>query len=123
MKSLLLILSKLLSCFSNKDKSDESILDLAFISKMMDIGMKACQDKNKIKPHGVRCVGNLVALLNDRQVQKLEPKVTHAIETLIQCASSGNNMKMRWNSCHALGNILNCQHLAVVSSSWRVTRY
>lgn len=118
----------------------------------------ACRDKGKIKPHGVRCVGNVVAWAlrlnsdsahdntqdtpcthdtatslthtHDRvpatlphtctAVSLSEALVREAVEGLVECATTGSNMKTRWNACHALGSILAAAEPSLDQQTWKV---
>lgn len=131
---------------------------------MVEAGLVACRDKGKIKPHGVRCVGNVVAwalrlnsdtahdtapifsntqdtpcthdtttslphthdtvpatLSHTRAAVSLsEALVREAVEGLVECATTGSNMKTRWNACHALGSILAAAEASLDQQTWKV---
>ncbi|XP_042874779.1 HEAT repeat-containing protein 6-like [Penaeus japonicus] len=97
------------------------LLPPSLLARLLEVGVRACKDKDKIKPHGVRCVGNVTSFLHADQAAEpaIAPLVTKAIETLIVCSSTGNNMKTRWNACHALGNILTSGRLSITDMPWR----
>ncbi|XP_069168799.1 HEAT repeat-containing protein 6 isoform X1 [Procambarus clarkii] len=100
---------------------DDELLSPTLIARLLEVGIRACKDKDKIKPHGVRCVGNVTSFLRAEQVADptLAPLVSKAIETLVFCSSTGSNMKTRWNACHALGNILSSGRLPIASMPWK----
>lgn len=127
---------------------------------MVEAGLVACRDKGKIKPHGVRCVGNVVAwalrlnsdtapIFSNTQdtpcthdtttslphthdrvhatvsqtsgaVSLSEALVREAVEGLMECATTGSNMKTRWNACHALGSILAAAEASLEQQTWKV---
>ncbi|XP_071518174.1 HEAT repeat-containing protein 6 isoform X2 [Panulirus ornatus] len=97
------------------------ILSPQLIILLLEVGIRACKDKGKIKPHGVRCVGNVTSFLKSQQVTDptIAPLVSQAIDTLVLFSSTGSNMKTRWNACHALGNILSSGRLPISEISWR----
>ncbi|XP_063860757.1 HEAT repeat-containing protein 6-like isoform X2 [Scylla paramamosain] len=97
------------------------VLSQEMLGRVLDVGLRACQDKDKIRPHGVRCIGNVASFLQPQQVAHpaLVPLVTQTVDTLITCASSGSNMKTRWNACHALGNIMSSGRLPIATAPWR----
>ncbi|XP_050714863.1 HEAT repeat-containing protein 6-like [Eriocheir sinensis] len=92
----------------NEHNTRSEVLSEAMLERLLEVGLRACQDKDKIRPHGVRCIGNVASFLRPRQVElpTLAPLVARTVSTLVTCASTGNNMKTRWNACHALGNIM-----------------
>lgn len=92
------------------------------LESLLEVGLRACQDKDKIRPHGVRCIGNVASFLQPQQVQNsvLAPLVARTVSTLITCASTGNNMKTRWNACHALGNIIASGNFPIAIAPVRV---
>ncbi|XP_037791057.1 HEAT repeat-containing protein 6-like [Penaeus monodon] len=101
--------------------ASSDLLPTFLLARLLEVGVRACKDKDKIKPHGVRCVGNVTSFLHANQASDpaIAPLVTKAIETLIVCSSTGNNMKTRWNACHALGNILTSGRLSITDVPWR----
>ncbi|KAB7495472.1 HEAT repeat-containing protein 6, partial [Armadillidium nasatum] len=80
-----------------------------------------CRDKDKIKPHCVRCLGYAIAFIDSEMAKhsEIEDLICSSTETLIECSISGSNMRMRWNACHALRNILGNYKLMKEKSSWR----
>ncbi|KAK3866666.1 hypothetical protein Pcinc_027818 [Petrolisthes cinctipes] len=129
------------------------VLSSQLTARMVEAGLVACRDKGKIKPHGVRCVGNVVAWalrLNSNTAHVTAPissntqDVTHthdsvpatlphtctsvslsdalvceAVEGLVECATTGSNMKTRWNACHALGSILAAAEVSLDHQTWK----
>ncbi|CAL4077472.1 unnamed protein product [Meganyctiphanes norvegica] len=65
--------------------------------------------------------GNVTRYLSMTQVQSsnLSPLVSRSIDTLLTCATAGNNMKTRWNACHALGNILSSGKMPIEKMAWK----
>ena len=98
------------------------VLSQEMLGRVLEVGLKACQDKDKIRPHGVRCIGNVASFLQPHQVAHptLVSLVTRTVDTLVTCASTGSNMKTRWNACHALGNIISSGRLPIATASWKV---
>lgn len=99
-----------------------SILSPTQIAHLLEVGILACQDKDKIKPHGVRCVGNVTSFLQTEHVINpiIAPLLPKAVDTLVLFSSTGSNMKTRWNACHALGNILSSGRIPIAEMPWRV---
>ncbi|KAF2355435.1 protein of unknown function DUF4042 [Trinorchestia longiramus] len=114
---------------------EEELLPLSLVEKLLKVAIIACGDKSKVRPHGVRCLGNTIGWLRDVAYQdqqgnlSLRQKVTwwavrpHLVQrvmaTLLDCCSGGSNMKMRWNACHALGHLLRCPLPIDDSQKWR----
>lgn len=71
----------------------------------------------------MRAIGNIMLLLSEEDLQKnvrLQTITLTAIERLVLCAN-GNNMKVRWNACHALGKTLKNETLFIHLKKWQVT--
>ncbi|XP_064083632.1 HEAT repeat-containing protein 6-like isoform X2 [Macrobrachium nipponense] len=101
--------------------SQDKFLSSQLIARLLEVGIRTCNDKNKIRTHGVRCVGNVTSFLKASQAvhPSIAPLVTKSVEMLVTCCSTGNNMKTRWNACYALGNILSSGRLPITTVSWR----
>lgn len=73
--------------------------------------------------NAMRAIGNMIFLINDSHLLN-HPDVLNltysAIQRLEQCATHGNNMKVRWNACYALGKILKNTVLYKHSGKWQV---
>ncbi|XP_068227049.1 HEAT repeat-containing protein 6 isoform X2 [Palaemon carinicauda] len=101
--------------------SEDKLLSSQLIARLLEVGIRTCNDKNKIRTHGVRCVGNVTSFLNATHAAhpSIAPLVTKSVEMLVTCCSTGNNMKTRWNACYALGNILSSGRLPITTVPWR----
>lgn len=71
-------------------------------------GLKIANDHEKVKANAARALGNLLQLITPTLIQQKEfSEITDsAIDVLIKNSTTGTNMKSRWNSCYAMGNIL-----------------
>lgn len=73
--------------------------------------------------NAMRAIGNLIFLMNDSHFSNRSDVLNltgSAIQRLEQCATHGNNMKVRWNACHALGKILKNSVLYKHLGKWQV---
>jgi len=104
------------------------LMSVQLIEKLLETAILACKDKSRIRPHGVRCLGSCLGWLRDltcnsqRNVycDRICPEVySRALTMLITCCSTGSNMKMRWNACHALGHLLHSPLPINGSQEWR----
>lgn len=77
------------------------------ILMLLKTGIKLSQDSTKIiKPGAVRGIGNLLRVVTSEFLKKYKDLVVDSLECLIKNASTGSFMKARWNSCYALGRVL-----------------
>lgn len=88
-------------------------IPVQLLLKLFMVAMAACDDNDRIKSNAVRAIGNFLQIINadlltDTRFKETTARATH---TLIVSASSGNYMKMRWNACHALSNVLRNENL------------
>ncbi|KAK9885381.1 hypothetical protein WA026_010880 [Henosepilachna vigintioctopunctata] len=83
----------------------------SLLLRLLEKSVAACNDNDKIKMNVVRSIGNLLQLITSDLAGKRKFKdiVELAVDCLIRNATTGSNMKVRWNSCYAIGNALkNC---------------
>lgn len=108
----------------NKESAAEEYVDElpdTLLCKLMEVALKASQDNDRVRSNGVRALGNLLRYFHSRHLEKpqFQEIVGTAVDSLVKCASSGGNMKVRWNACYALGNMLHNTSLDVTSAPWR----
>ncbi|XP_016907318.1 HEAT repeat-containing protein 6 isoform X2 [Apis cerana] len=111
-------LANLCNCLSKeKDYEDiESISLEILLPKIYQISIKASKDNDKVKCNAVRALGNILYLCSNKHILK---DTSSGLETLINCAIVGNDMKVRWNACRALGLVLSNNPDNILPSSWR----
>ncbi|GAB1610459.1 HEAT repeat-containing protein 6-like [Argonauta hians] len=75
--------------------------------KLFDTATKASQNNDKIRSNGVRALGNLLCFISEKSLRndKVHPYIETAVKCLVDNASTGI-MKVRWNACYALSNLL-----------------
>ncbi|KAK7070059.1 hypothetical protein SK128_021268 [Halocaridina rubra] len=102
--------------------SNNPLYSVELLGRLLEVGILTCNDKNKIRMHGVRCIGSVTSFLDTDVASnpKISPLVSRSIEMLVLCSSTGNNMKTRWNACYALGCILGNDRIPVASAPWRI---
>lgn len=90
----------------NKKNYIDDGVSLSTLSECLKIGIKLAGDFPKIKPGAVRGIGNLLQIVDDEFMKKFKELVIEGLDILIKNATSGTFMKARWNSCYAIGNLL-----------------
>ncbi|XP_015121818.1 HEAT repeat-containing protein 6 [Diachasma alloeum] len=90
-------------------------LDL-MLPNLYKTSVKAAQDNNKVKCNALRAVGNLVHL---SQGKNLLGDIQLALDVLISSATSGNDMKVRWNACRALGFAISHHPDDIFPQNWK----
>ncbi|XP_016949574.1 HEAT repeat-containing protein 6 [Drosophila biarmipes] len=75
------------------------------LGRLIQAAMKSCGDNDKVRANAVRALGNLLQFL---QLQPLEngDQMQLAMSKLLDCVRSSGNAKVKWNACHAIGNLV-----------------
>lgn len=62
----------------------------------------------QVRSNAVRTLGNLLRLLNAEHLKLPAWQLLYrtAIDKLVQNLNSGNNAKVKWNACYAIGNLM-----------------
>ncbi|XP_065054489.1 HEAT repeat-containing protein 6-like [Rhopilema esculentum] len=101
--------------------STESNLEFSslFILELLEACKKSASDHDKIKPNGVRAIGNVLKWLPAKVFEQPNVKklVEEVIATLIQNIVSGP-MKGRWNACYACSNMFQGSSLPFDQVPW-----
>ncbi|XP_076662618.1 HEAT repeat-containing protein 6 isoform X1 [Halictus rubicundus] len=110
-------LANLCDCLS-KEKNDEvEPLPLEILlPKLYLVSIKASKDSNKVKCNAVRALGTIFHLCSNKDMLN---DTLSGLESLINCATSGHDMKVRWNACRALGLVLSNNPDNILPPSWR----
>ncbi|XP_077298499.1 HEAT repeat-containing protein 6 [Arctopsyche grandis] len=93
----------------NMDNPEIESIDDHMFCKLLEASITASNENDKVKMNAMRAIGNMVVLISDSHLKSsrnLPSLALSAVKRLEQCAVRGNNMKVRWNACHALGKIL-----------------
>lgn len=90
-------------CFENAEELPDSLL-----IKLLKACLNGASDNDKMKMNCVRALGNLMQLINDKKLNNTDLILLceDAMNVLLKNCTTGSNMKVRWNSCYALGNVL-----------------
>uniref|UniRef100_A0A6V7IXR0 HEAT repeat-containing protein 6 n=1 Tax=Bracon brevicornis TaxID=1563983 RepID=A0A6V7IXR0_9HYME len=110
-------LANLCDCLIKQDKNEEiEPLPLEIIlPNLYKASVKAAKDNNKVKCNALRAVGNVLYLSHRRKVLG---DVSEAIDVLIASATHGNDMKVRWNACRALGLAISQEPDEIFPQNW-----
>ncbi|XP_050301710.1 HEAT repeat-containing protein 6 [Anthonomus grandis grandis] len=94
------------------DNNEDSIPDKVLL-RLLEASICCANDNDKIKVNNVRACGNLLQLVDDILLEKecFKDASSQAMNSLIQASTVGFNMKVRWNACYALANVLKNEHL------------
>jgi len=90
--------------------------------KLCIIAINAAQDNDKVKSNAVRAIGNLLRFMGDKTLCKgnFLAVVHQSVEMLVKNITTGNNMKVRWNACYAIGNLFRNPAIPFIKSDWLV---
>ncbi|XP_060941928.1 HEAT repeat-containing protein 6 [Limanda limanda] len=83
----------------------EELSDMLLL-KMLQAATLASDDKDIVKSHAVRALGNLLRFLRESQLTKsaFQRPLDDAVRALVKTVQAEAIMKVRWNTCYALGN-------------------
>ncbi|XP_011872958.1 PREDICTED: HEAT repeat-containing protein 6 [Vollenhovia emeryi] len=111
-------LANLCDCLSRQKQHEEvepfPLEDL--LPKLYHISVKAAKDNDKVKCNAVRAIGTILYLCPQKHILS---DTTLGLDALIKCAVLGNDMKVRWNACRALGLVLSHDPDAILPPSWK----
>ncbi|XP_043250124.1 HEAT repeat-containing protein 6 isoform X1 [Colletes gigas] len=111
-------LANLCDCLS-KDKNNEEMEPLpleVLLPKLYQVSIKATKDSDKVKCNIVRALGSILHLCPTKHILG---DTLSGLKALINCATLGNDMKVRWNACRAIGLVLSNNPDDILPSSWR----
>ncbi|KAI4481872.1 hypothetical protein M0804_009393 [Polistes exclamans] len=94
----------------------EPILFDVFLPKIYQTSITATKDNDKVKCNAVRALGSILYICPDRDILK---DTSSGLDALINCAVLGNDMKVRWNACRALGLVISRNPDYILPSSWQ----
>ncbi|XP_004536698.1 HEAT repeat-containing protein 6 [Ceratitis capitata] len=79
---------------------------------------EACNDNDKVRCNAVRTLGNLLRLLTEKHFSTLSNRtlIKCAIIKLIDGIRSSGTSKVKWNSCYAVGNMLQNENIFLYST-------
>ncbi|EFN82609.1 HEAT repeat-containing protein 6 [Harpegnathos saltator] len=112
-------LANLCDCLSRqKQHEDREPLPLeVLLPQLYQVCVKAAKDNDKVKCNAVRAIGTILYLCPEKHILS---DTALGLDALINCAVLGNDMKVRWNACRALGLVLGHNPDAILPSSWKV---
>ncbi|XP_050445036.1 HEAT repeat-containing protein 6 isoform X2 [Cataglyphis hispanica] len=111
-------LANLCDCLS-RQKQHEEIEPFSLevlLPKLYHVSIKAAKDNDKVKCNAVRAIGSILYLCPQKHILF---DTTLGLNALIKCATLGNDMKVRWNACRAVGLVLSHNPDAILPSSWK----
>lgn len=91
--------------FNRSDNCEEVPSNV--LLELLQASVTASLDNDKVRANGVRALGNFLRLVSADAVRQHGVEVVdRAVNALTKNASVGSNMKVRWNACYAIGNML-----------------
>lgn len=111
-------LANLCDCLSRQKQHEDvepfPLEDL--LPKLYLVSVKAAKDNDKVKCNAVRAIGTILYLCPQKSILS---DTTLGLDALIKCAILGNDMKVRWNACRALGLVLSHNPDSILPPSWK----
>ncbi|KAK2579621.1 hypothetical protein KPH14_011551 [Odynerus spinipes] len=111
-------LANLCDCLARRkcNEDTEPIPLEILLLKLYQTSVIAAKDSDKVKCNAVRALGSILYICPDREILK---DTSSGLDALITCAVLGNDMKVRWNACRALGLVLSHNPDNILPSSWQ----
>ncbi|CAB3261513.1 unnamed protein product [Arctia plantaginis] len=106
----------------NMEEPDSEEIDDDLLVRLLEVSVQCALDNDKVKMSATRGLGNLLRLIkNEKLLRNTEIKILceSAIMKLLDCACKVNNMKVRWNACYAMGNVMKNEQLFTCFSGWQ----
>lgn len=111
------------------ENTNERISD-EILWRLIHYSTKACNDCDKVRCNAVRTLGNLLRLLTEKHFQHISYRtmIKNAIGKLIDGIRSSGTAKVKWNSCYAVGNMLQNDRIFLYSGrymdlSWQLSLF
>nr|XP_017030582.1 HEAT repeat-containing protein 6 [Drosophila kikkawai] len=85
------------------------------LGRLIQAATQSCGDHDKVKANAVRSLGNLLQILQQQQATGNTEPMQLAMSKLLDCVRSAGSAKVKWNACHAIGNLV--KHRAFFATS------
>ncbi|KAH8245525.1 hypothetical protein KR032_011353 [Drosophila birchii] len=76
------------------------------LGRLIQAATHSCGDHDKVKANAVRSLGNLLQILQQQQASDNTEPMQLAMSKLLDCVRSAGSAKVKWNACHAIGNLV-----------------
>ncbi|XP_054728893.1 HEAT repeat-containing protein 6 isoform X1 [Anastrepha obliqua] len=105
---------------NNMEISNEPISDEILWSLIRN-STYACIDNDKVRCNAVRSLGNLLRLLSEKHFCNLSDRtvINCSINKLIESIRSSGSSKVKWNSCYAVGNMLQNENIFLSTYTYK----
>ncbi|KAL5274864.1 HEATR6 family protein [Megaselia abdita] len=89
---------------TNSSSDFDHISDFLLL-KLLKATKESISDNDKIRSNSVRSIGNLLCLIEPKHIEELSWKliIFECIQKLVSSIKIGNNAKVKWNTCYAIG--------------------
>ncbi|XP_017006607.2 HEAT repeat-containing protein 6 [Drosophila takahashii] len=84
------------------------------LRRLIQAATKSCGEHDKVRANAVRALGNLLQILQLQNSRENGEQMQLAMAKLLDCVRSSGNAKVKWNACHAIGNLV--RHRAFFAS-------
>ncbi|KAG7308603.1 hypothetical protein JYU34_005823 [Plutella xylostella] len=105
----------------NLEDPDIDDIDGDLLRRLLKVSVDCATDNDKVKMSAPRALGNLLRLIKEQDLERdteLKPLCALAIKKLVDLTGKGNTMKVRWNACRAIGNVLKNDSMYTCFSGW-----
>lgn len=108
---------------SNIQNGDHKFLQAfseLLLQRLLEAAVAGAADHDKIKSNSVRALGLLGRILEAHTLKKsvFQSLINKAVQVLLKNINNGA-MKVRWNSCYALGNFFRNPNLPADGEAWQ----
>ncbi|XP_048478453.1 HEAT repeat-containing protein 6 [Plutella xylostella] len=105
----------------NLEDPDIDDIDGDLLRRLLKVSVDCATDNDKVKMSAPRALGNILRLIKEQDLERdmeLKPLCALAIRKLVDLTGKGNTMKVRWNACRAIGNVLKNDSMYTCFSGW-----
>ncbi|KAH8267054.1 hypothetical protein KR044_011205 [Drosophila immigrans] len=98
---------------SQEEEEQSEHISQSLLMRLIEAGVAACGDHDKVRANAVRALGNLLRLLPSAEHELM----LRAMGRLLDCMRAAGSAKVKWNACYALGNLVRNRSLFASSGS------
>ncbi|XP_044729219.1 HEAT repeat-containing protein 6 [Chrysoperla carnea] len=106
----------------NRDIDQKPTEDMpnCMYNDLLKAAVQANKDNDKVRCNIIRALGNLLHLSTPQMLNNNGYKTIFisAIHELVKNTTTGRDVKIKWNSCYAIGNMLKNEHIYSFVKEW-----
>lgn len=106
---------------SREDDHERVIGDGDLVQLAREAVLASTKCNERIKSNSVRALGNFLRFIRNELFDDptAKPVIDETVDVLVKLATSSSGVKVSWNCCYALGNLLRNRSPAILVAKWR----